>query len=259
MTRALAIAGLGAVLSAMTFGQATPSQPAFEVASVKLNTSLSPPSMDAGNGRITMYNYPMKLIVARAYQVANDRVTGPDWISNQGYDIIAKYGPDTTRESLWVMLQNLLAERFKLAVHHEQKPVPVYALLVGRNGPKFNEAAADSVAKSVCSHEGGLNTCAIQKSTMAQLAQNLPRWVRADFFGMPVVDLTGLNGAYDFTLTWTWTARPLSAGEGVSQAADPVVDLFEAIQDQLGLKLEQRKEPVDRIVIDHIERVPVEN
>jgi uncharacterized protein (TIGR03435 family) len=255
MKQALVIAGLAALVTGITFGQAGPSQSTFEVASVKLNTSLSPPSMDARNGRVTMYNYPMKLIVARAYQVANDRVTGPDWVSDQGYDIVAKYGPDTTRESLWAMLQNLLAERFKLEIHHEQKPAPVWALVVGKNGPKFKGAAADSPPKFTCSHEGAQNICENHKSTMAELTRNLPRWVRADFFGMPIVDLTGLTGVYDFTLTWTWTDRPLSATE----ASDPGIDLFRALQDQLGLNLEQRKVPLDRIVIDHVERVPIEN
>jgi uncharacterized protein (TIGR03435 family) len=178
---------------------------------------------------------------------------GPDWLETEGYDIVAKFGPETTGETLLLMMQNLLADRFRLAIHHEQKAVPVYALVVGKDGPRLREAPADSQIKSTCSRQGTQLTCQNQKTTMAQLAQNLPRWMPRDWFDLPVVDLTGLRDAYDFSLTWTLTSR---RDDPVDPAA---VDLFDAIQDQLGLKLEQRKTSVDRIVIDHIDRVPIQN
>ena len=260
MLRVLTVASLGALFSSVTFSQTTPSAPAFEVASVKVNTSGEPPSGNTRNGRLTMYNMPMKVLIARAYQVANDKVTGPDWLDTAGYDIVAKLGPDTTAETLWLMLQNLLADRFKLGLHHEQKPTPVYALVVGKNGPKLKEASAGSQVKSTCSRQGTQISCQNQKLSMADLAQNLPRWVSRDWFDLPIVDQTGLPGVYDFSLTWTPSNRPDSAAGGTSEATDPSgVTLFDAIQDQLGLKLEQRKLPVDRIVIDHIERIPTEN
>ena len=99
----------------------TASVPAFEVASVKVNTSGAPPSGDAKGDRLTLYNMPLKVIVARAYQVTNDKVTGPAWLDTDSYDIVAKFAPDTARRDLWLMLQNLLVERFKLAIHHEQQ------------------------------------------------------------------------------------------------------------------------------------------
>jgi uncharacterized protein (TIGR03435 family) len=246
--------GLGALFSSLAYGQeATASVPAFEVASVKVNTSGAPASGDAKGDRLTLYNMPLKVIVARAYQVTNDKVTGPAWLDTDSYDIVAKFAPDTARRDLWLMLQNLLVERFKLAIHHEQQLVPVYALVVGKKGPKLLEASADSQRKSTCSRQGTQITCHNQMLTMADLAENLPRWVSRDWFGMPVVDQTGLHGVYKFDLTWTPTNRP-------DESIDPPgVSLFDALQEQLGLKLDQRKAPVDRIVIDHIERLPSEN
>lgn len=253
MIRAFAIAGIGAFISGAIFGQVPASAPTFEVASVKVNTSGERASVDAKGDRLLLYNMPMAVIVALAYQVPNDRVTGPGWLVTEGYDIVAKFGPATTRETLWPMLQNLLAERFKLTFHHEEKPVPVWALVVGKNGPKLKESSADNQVKPGCNRQGVQLTCSSQKTTMAKLAENLPRWVSRDWFGMPIVDQTGLAGAYDFSLTWTLTDRRDEAGDPAA------VSLFDAIQDRLGLKLEQRKAPVDRIAIDHVERVPIEN
>jgi uncharacterized protein (TIGR03435 family) len=246
-----AIIGLGALLSSITFGQATTSAPTFEVASVKVNTSgESATSENFENGRLPLLNIPMKVIVARAYQVTNDRIAGPDWLDFDRFDIIAKSAPDTTGDTMWLMRQNLLADRFHLTIHHEQTAVPVYALVAAKTGPKFKEASADSPEKVTCSRPDSQVTCRNQKTTMAQLAQNLPRWVSRNFFDLPVLDRTELHGVYDFSLTWSLTNRP-------DDPAD--VSLFDAIEDQLGLKLERQKVPVDRIVIDHLERVPTEN
>jgi uncharacterized protein (TIGR03435 family) len=96
--------------------------------------------------------------------------------------------------------------------------------------------------------------------TMEDLARNFPRWVSMDWFDLPIVDQTGLHGAYDFSLTWTLTSRREDARAAASEAGEPgAVSLFDAVQDQLGLKLDQRKVPLDRVVIDHAERVPVDN
>ncbi len=125
--------------------------------------------------------------------------------------------------------------------------------MVARNGPKLNPAAPDSIRRTPCTRDGLQLTCQSQKSSMADLAQNLPRWVSTNWFGMPIVDRTGLSGAYDFSLTWTMTRK-------LDDAVDPPgLSLLDALQEQLGLKLEPQKAAVDRIVIDHAERTPVEN
>jgi hypothetical protein len=189
MLRAFAIAAL---LSGLTFGQT------FEVASVKKNTTGERPSADGKGDRLNIYNLPLKFIVA-------------------------KPAPNVSRDTLFVMLQNLLAERFKLTIRREQKLMPVYALVVARNGPKLQPSAPGSNRRTPCTPDGRQLTCQSQKSTMADLAQNLPRWVSMNWFD------------------------------------PPALSLLDALQEQLGLKLEQQKTPVDRIVIDHAERLPVEN
>jgi len=259
MIRVFVVAAFGVLFGGVMFGQAIAGAPAFEVASVKANTTGERPAVDAKGDTLTMHNMPLRIIVALAYQVPNDRVTGPGWTDN-GFDIVAKFGPATTRESLWPMLRNLLAERFKLSIHHEQTPVAVYALVVGKNGPKLQEASAGSTPGSKCGVQGSQITCRNQKMTMEDLARNFPRWVSMDWFDLPIVDQTGLHGAYDFSLTWTLTSRREDARAAASEAGEPgAVSLFDAVQDQLGLKLEQRKVPLDRVVIDHAERVPVDN
>jgi uncharacterized protein (TIGR03435 family) len=258
MVRAVAIAALGVFGGGAAFGQAAVGTPTFEVASVKRNTAAgdTEPTGDSSNGRLSLRNMPMFVLVARAYQVNYDRLAGPDWIRTERYDIDAKFPPDVRSDTLYPMLQNLLAGRFKLVVHRDRTPVPVYALVVGKNGPKLQKASAGSEAMNKCSGKDLQLTCLNRKSTMADLARNLPRWTYRDWFDLPIVDQTGLDGAYDFSLTWTLTRRP----DDTSGASGPgFVSLFDALQDQLGLKLERRKAPLERIVIDHIERVPTDN
>src|SRR5271157_975331 len=259
MIRALIIAALGVSACGAEFGQAATGGPAFEVASVKRNTTAgdSEPTGDSSNGRLSLRNMPLFVLVAQAYQVNYDRLVGPDWIRTERYDIDAKFPPDAKSDAtLRLMLQNLLAERFKLVVHRDQTPALVYALVVAKNGPKLQAASAGSEPKNTCSGKNSQLICMNRKSTMADLVRNLPRWMPRDWFDLPVVDQTGLEGTYDFSLTWTSTRR----ADDTSAASDPgFISLFDALQDQLGLKLERRKAPLDRIVIDHLERVPTEN
>jgi len=248
---------VAAVFCVIGFGQER--TPTFEVASLKRNVSGGRSTANTKGGTLTVNNVPIRAIIAMAYQVQNDRVTGPAWLDTESFDIIAKPGTDVTPENFWLMLQNLLAERFKLAVHREQNPVPVYALVVAKNGPKLQPAAPDAQRRDTCGLEGGQFVCENHKSTMADLARNMPRWLPRGWFELPLVDQTGLTGAYDFTLKFTPTNRAPGLDEH-SEITDPAeLGLFEALQNQLGLKIERRKAPLERIVVDHIERNPVEN
>jgi uncharacterized protein (TIGR03435 family) len=260
MIKALAIVGFGAFFCVRAYSQADTTSASFEVASVKVSTPEDSYSDKDSPGRFTLTACPLGPLIAHAYGVANDKVTGPAWLDTNGYDIAVKYPPDTTDEHLWLMMQNLLIERFKLAVHREQNPAPVYALVVDKKGPELKASPADSPVKDTCSMQGRKITCVSQNSTMDLLARNLRRWLPGDWLNLPVVDQTGLKGGYDFSLTWTVTNRAPDAGGVAADAVEPGgVDLFDAIRDQLGLKVEKRKLTIDRIVIDHIEKVPTAN
>jgi uncharacterized protein (TIGR03435 family) len=251
--------GIAALVSTAAFAQTT-TTPKFEVATIKRNTSNDRSSGSSKNGRTTWVNIPLTVIIARAYRVSNDRVVGPEWLKTDCYDISATYPPDTSGDDYWMMLRNLIEERFKLTVRRDNTPVTVYALIIAKDGPKFTESPPDAQYKEECRFDGPKLTCVNQKVTMERLAQDLPRWLTMNWFDAPIADLTGLKGTYNFTLTWTPTDRPPDAEVAGPVTNDPSpMFLFDALQNQLGLKIERRKAPIERIVIDHIERNPIEN
>jgi len=166
------------------------------------------------------------------------------------------------------MLQTLLAERFKLVIHHDQKAVPVYALLVGKGGPKLKPSAPHDAGKKDCQRQGvvggvpGMLQVTSTRMTMADLAELLPDTAPA-YVDLPVVDLTELKGSYDFKLNWTGRAalegrRRDADGNIITEPAGGL-SMFDALQAQLGLKLESRKHPMPVIVVDHVERIPTDN
>jgi uncharacterized protein (TIGR03435 family) len=217
---------------------------------------------------------PLKPILMEAFKVRMDQIVGPSWLDEDCFEIFAKMPEGATSDQVPAMLQALLAERFKLAAHKEDRPSPVYALVVDKNGPKLKES--DSSSNFLGAHAGqtmfraGLGTTGIKGSmTMASLA----RYLSGRGYG-PVQDFTGLKGTYDIDLSWApdrafepmggyarayADAHPSSADGGADLPAAPTADLFTAIRESLGLRLEPRKEPVEVLVIDHIERIPTAN
>jgi uncharacterized protein (TIGR03435 family) len=244
----------------------------FEVAEVH-PTKLGPTErgVQNPNGRLDLQGFTLKQLISMAFEVEEARVVGgPKWLDTDRYDVIAKSPRDPPPDATRGMLKALIVERFKLAVHNEDQPVPVFALTLGKRSPKLKES--DGSARSDCKIsvevKGRTYTC--QNTTMAQLAERLPS-VAAAYIVHPMVDLTGLKGAYDFALVWTPRGRlPGVAGrdgdagaqaEGIAQASAPAGDLtvFEAIDKQLGLKLEEQKHPMPAVVIDRVERAPAGN
>ena len=243
---------LGALLPCLTYGQAAGGTPAFEVASVKVSNSLdSRPSGDVENGRFWMHNMPMVGIIQYAYHINFDRIAGPDWLFTQYYDIDTTFEPGADGEAVRLMTQKLLADRFKLTLHHGQSPTAVYALVVGKKGAKLKSASEDG--RPLFEMKGLQFTCRYPKITVAEFAQEIPHWLSQHWLAYPVVDQTGIEGVHDISLTFTMT------NHAEDTVDPPGLTLFDAIEEQLGLKLEQRKVPFDRIVIDHIERVPMAN
>ncbi|HKD09427.1 MAG TPA: TIGR03435 family protein [Bryobacteraceae bacterium] len=249
---------------ALAFAQAqTTPAPRFEVASLKP----SPPGgrfggvrPAPGGERYVATNATLTLLLMVAYRVKPDQITGgPAWIATDTYDMNAKAAGPSTVEDLHLMLQDLIAERFKLKFHYENKDLPMYALTVDSSGPKMKRHDAEN------SGEPWIDQSVTQVVQVKMSAKFSPMdyfaWRLGQSLDRPVVDQTGLKGGYDFDLNFT---RDLPQGipEGALINGAPVdtsgPTVFEALKRQLGLKLTAQKGPVPVIVIDHVEKPAVE-
>ena len=236
---------LGTLLS-----QSTP-PPRFEVAAINLTPADQWDGSSGGNtgkGKYRGHNRTLKRYIMAAYGVGPNQIAGgPPWLDSIRFDIDAKAEqPIDDDDAFMAMLQTLLAERFKLAIHRENKPSEAYLLVVAKSGPKL-EKAKDGEPTTNGSH-GGIDA---QVITMKRFAEVLSR--QMDF---PVVDRTGLGGAFNLKLRWSPESdQPVKPGQ--IPAADSGPSIFTAIQ-QLGLRLQTGKTPVDVLVIDRVE-MPSQN
>ena len=259
--------------------------PVYEVASIKPNKSgdnrsrimFSPDGLSATGGTLQM-------LIMSAYEISPHQISGaPSWLDSERYDIEAKMDSSTADELRKMsederkvarqhMLQALLADRLKLTIHRESKELPVYALVVAKDGPKFQEAKpGDTYSNGVKGPDGhagagmmfgGNGTLTGQGVPLVNLVRFLTR-----VLGRSVIDKTGLTSKYDFTLKWTEERQaPMFKGTegsqpgtgGISAPESSGPSIFTAVQEQLGLKLESGKGPVDILIIDHVEK-PSEN
>ncbi|HET9467427.1 MAG TPA: TIGR03435 family protein [Vicinamibacterales bacterium] len=265
----------------------TEARPSFEVASVRANTSGSNQvsmGMQPG-GRFTAVNIPLTTLIRSAYRLQDSQlVDAPDWIETQRYDITAKaerdlpppspFGPPSTG---MLMLQSLLEERFTLKVHREVREQPIYALVTAHTpaklGPNLRKsdidcavpaamrksASAQMFEKPVpeCGMHMGFGEILGGARTMGLLSNALAQTVQRS-----VMDRTALNGNYDFHLKWTpdIVRQRASGAPGETVRVngidfDPTgPSIFTAVQEQLGLKLDATRGPVDVLVVDHVER-----
>jgi uncharacterized protein (TIGR03435 family) len=221
---------------------------AFDVASVKLTShgrtadGWSRSSIEvASPGRFVATNASMEECVRWAYNVNAYQIAGPTWLNTDeaSYDIEAKAPPETTKGQTREMLQKLLAERFRLALHREERMLPVYELVVVSKGAKL-QAAVEDGHNSTRSVGGHVTAHGV---SMQEWAYQLSRYTKA-----PVFDKTGIAGNFDFKLDYQ-----------VEGSDEPLPSLFTALQDQLGLKLQSAKAPIEVLVIEHVERIPSGN
>jgi uncharacterized protein (TIGR03435 family) len=224
--------------------------PAFEVASVKVNRSDDGISRypTLTNGVLSAKHATLKMILQTAYGLGALQIGGPGWLDSDRFDLEAKSPQGVPESDMMPMLQSLLRERFKLMAHRESKEMPVYDLIVAKDGlkiPLFDPAHIPATPP-----RNGAASMIIGPMTMSQLASQM-----TPAAGRPVLDRTGLDGRYFCALTFS----PLSAEETASTADSGPLDLFVAVQRQLGLKLEPAKEPLEVLMVDHAERVPTEN
>lgn len=295
----------------------------FEVASIKPAAPLNPKALMMGQQRLGMKvdaarvdiaNLTLEDLIRIAYSVKTYQIVGPEWLKGQRWNVVAKMPEGASPDQAPQMLQALLADRFKLAVHRETKEHAVYALVVGKNGPKMKAVEDDAApqadagkpgaagggamsfglgtdAKGAFLSSGKLGEVRVEKSpvgaavrlhaeraSMAALVEMLSRMV-----DRPVVDMTGLKGTYQIAVDLSLEdLRNMAAAAGVAMPAPHVVgsgaapggrmeqgpepagddaggsSIFASVQ-QLGLKLEARKAPIETIVVDHVEKEPTEN
>ena len=219
----------------------------FDVASVKVDKSgVFASSLERSGGQLTLRNASLRECIELAYGILDKHyaLSGPTWLDSDRYDIVAKASATTPREQLLLMLRRLLADRFDLKVHRERRRVRVYTLVVARGGPKMK--AASGVDSNFTFGAGHVTASEI---SMAEFADRLAGPVFQ--LSIPVIDSTGLPGTFDFSLDWS------SGDAAVEAIARP--SLFTAIEEQLGLKLRPAKSMIDIWVVDHVERVAVEN
>jgi uncharacterized protein (TIGR03435 family) len=197
---------------------------------------------------VTLTNVSLADCIKFAYELSSDsQLSGPEWIKSKEsrYDIVAKTAPGTTRDQALQMMRALLAERFKLALHREQRVLSYYALVVAKGGPKMPEAN-DAPARATTGAQGQLRIIN-NRMSMSLVVTVLSRYMQAF-----VVDQTRLAGDFAVKLVWTPDDRPIPDDE-----RGPSV--FTAVEEQLGLKLVSRKGPMDVLVVDRADKIPTEN
>lgn len=253
MTQVMICAGVLAVTAGCCFAQSTAAAPEFEVASVKPSQSTKQGVWTDGSpGRIRMLNMSLKDLITFAYKVKDYQVSGPAWIDSDRYDVFATLPSDAAKlpdKERWkqtlAMSRTLLESRFHLTTHRETKEMPVYGLVVDKNGAKIRELGpnpGDNVNIRII--RGSLSA---ERMPMSQLISILNGQL-----DRPVVDLTGIKGVFDIKLEWTPEtndSQTATSGEPERKPSLPV-----ALQEQLGLKLEGRKSPVEILVVDHAEK-----
>jgi uncharacterized protein (TIGR03435 family) len=237
-------------------------QPQFEVATVKLSPPVplgTPLPVNLGsfrNGTAMLTNTTLSECLQFAYGLVSEaQIAGPDWIKSRDirFDIVAKTGADVSRDQALLMMQNLLGERLKLSLRHEPREMPFLALVAAKNGPRLAPAKIDVPAADIPPQfPGRLNHPYMPMSLLTTLVSRFERQI--------VIDMTGLTGRFSIDLRWTpdtvGGAVPVVNGQAVSLDGP---SLPTALQEQLGLRLESRKGPVDVLVVDHAEKVPVDN
>jgi uncharacterized protein (TIGR03435 family) len=257
---ALTVAALFAIAILCMYApaQVAPAVHSFDVASIHLNNTEADGHhhiiSDPGESRFRTVNLALRDLIQFAYGVPDSQIlSGPTWLDSIMFDIDAKSDPavdaelralptEEARHQKQLMVQALLADRFQLKIHQETRQLPIYALVVAKDGPRFKPSKIDGTtidAGRTRLHVAGSD------DTISILAREL-----AQVLGRVVVNQTGLSGRYDLTLRWT----PDDAAASASPSPDTPPDIFTAIQEQLGLKLESKKGPVPVLVIDSVEK-----
>jgi uncharacterized protein (TIGR03435 family) len=258
MTPIVAMLFAIAIVCVYAPAQVAPSAQSFDVTSIHINNTETDGHhhiiSDPTESHFRTVNLALRDLIQFAYGVPDSQILGgPAWLDSIMFDIDAKSGPavdaelhalptEQARHQKQLMVQALLADRFQLKIHQETRQLPIYALVIGKDGPKFKPSQINGT--TIDTFRARLHIAG-SDDTIGILAREL-----AQVLGRVVVNQTGLSGRYDLTLRWT----PDDAAPSASSSPDIPPDIFTAIQEQLGLKLESTKDPVPVLVIDSVEK-----
>ena len=249
------------VATTLTLAAQQPAAPAFEVSSVKRNVSNAPGSGAnvSPSGLLTIANIPIRSLLRNVLELQDAQlIGGPDWMATERYDITAKTADNAPRPEVPKMIETLLRDRFSLKYHRETRVLPVYALVRGTRGPlgpNLKTTVVDCAARADATRAGrggSARECGFDRSPVSLRATGMDlasvAAMLSQIAGRIVVDKTELQGQYDFELKWA---------DSSTVSADPLADggsIFTAVQEQLGLRLQADKAPIQVVVIDSVER-----
>ncbi|HVW10082.1 MAG TPA: TIGR03435 family protein [Bryobacteraceae bacterium] len=248
MKLSIAVFPLFACLTCLA--QAPPNAPAFEAASIRSAQTPGPDSIVTAPGTLTARNESLLRLICWAYDTPQFQVTGPDWLGEERFDVVAKSSSGGDDDRLRLMLRRLLAERFGLQAHSDQKEMQVYAVTLAKGGFKMPESKEDGPPVF---DRGGPTLLTAHRVTMKDFAEKVSEPLRR-----PVIDETGLKGKYEIKIDVAAYMQSTGQTQGEGQI-DVMAVLFNALQQQLGVKLESKKETVDILTVDHVEKQPTEN
>jgi uncharacterized protein (TIGR03435 family) len=245
-------------ISAQTETPAAAQSPAFDVASIR-----SSPGGEGRGGRggpnflrgpiqitpdgVIARAATLKAVIAWANAAKEFQVTGPDWLGSERFDIVAKAAAPSTEDQLRAMMRTLLGDRFKLALHQTTKEMQAYVLVIAKGGSKLVESTSEG--ESQIEPDRNKMQITILRTPISQLTDLLYNVLRT-----PMVDETGLKGRYDLNVNVAKYAAMSADG-----APDPIGLIQTALEEELGLKMESRKMPIDLFVVDRVEKSATEN
>jgi uncharacterized protein (TIGR03435 family) len=254
---------LAAAAGCAAFGQKPSPQPAFEVASVKpaavrvepggaKSTGMLPRALGGDAGLVNYSNVSLVGVLCKAYDLPPDRIVGPSWLDTKRYDIVARVPKEAPAGQIPLMLQNLLAERFRMRVHWVTKQAAGFALVVGKSGPKLTKSTLDGPARPSFEFNGS-GHLKWKGETLDSVADTL-----AIFLDKPVEDKTGIEGMFDLTLDAAPGSLPGLRFGPPSEESASLPSIFAAVRG-LGLELEPRQVTVKRLIVDSVHKIPTPN
>ena len=239
---------------------AADADPSYEVATIKPAGPDEHRVVQVQGVRLFTASTSLLDLMMFAYGVHEAQVTGgPEWVKTEKFDLLIQPNmpgrPSTVQ--MRAIVRKLLADRFKLVLHHAQKELAVYGIVAAKGGPKMTPTTAEAVATNTATAGYSEGRFMVKNASMSEFASLMQRYVGLD---RPIVDHTGISGKYDFKMSWTPDSLQMNSNPPGRTTNDTNAgpDLFTAIQEQLGLKLQPIKEPTDVLVIDSVEQ-PSEN